>query len=380
MINLLVLADIRYATQNRVAVLDQVQFLAHAPRDRVQVAYVNLVDGTPFDPAWLSFDAVLLHGTVLEWRWHAERAARESALQWLTKFEGVVVAMPNDECLFAHELDDMLAVYNVTLVMTSFDEATCAVLYPRVHRRVRFLQMLPTYVHPARARHCAASAKPLAARPTDVVHRGSAQPFWHGGLAQRRQSLVDAAQQTLDPCRYRLDVSTRAEDLALADAWFPLLGSVRIALGAEGGYGVLDRRGEIGMVVRALLGDQPALPFEQVDDYMEGELTRQSYPTLSPRHIEAVVTGTAQLLVEGDYGGVLEPWVHYVPIKRDLSDLGEKVAAALADLPMLERMTQQAYADIVASGQYAWSTLAARLLDAVAQLEPARSALTSRKN
>lgn len=380
MIRVLVLADIRYATQNRVCVLDQVQFLGHASRDRVQVAYVNLADGTPFDPAWRSFDVVLLHGTVLEWRWHAERVALESRLEWLTTFDGLVAAMPGDECLYAHELDDMLAVHNVQLVMTVFDKVTCAVLYPRVHRSVQFLQMLPTYVHPARVRHIAAQRQPLASRPTDVMYRGTTQPFWNGELARRKEQLLHRASLGLNAQRYRIDASTRPQDLVLSDAWLPFLGSTRIALGAEGGQGVLDRRGEIGMVVRALVADKPDLSFEEVDALLEGELSRVPYPTISPRHIEAVLTETAQLLVEGTYAGVLEPWVHYVPVKHDMSDLAEQVLGALNDLPMLERMTQRAYDDIITSGRYTWSTLAERFLDALDQFVPARAAATSRKN
>ena len=34
---------------------------------------------------------------------------------------------------------------------------------------------------------------------------------------------------------------------------------------------------------------------------------------LSPRHLEAALTGTAQLLVEGQYDDVLEPGRHFLP-------------------------------------------------------------------
>ena len=40
---------------------------------------------------------------------------------------------------------------------------------------------------------------------------------------------------------------------------------------------------------------------------------------ISPRHLEAVVTKTAQVLVEGSYSGVLEPERHYIPVRRDFS-------------------------------------------------------------
>ena len=42
------------------------------------------------------------------------------------------------------------------------------------------------------------------------------------------------------------------------------------------------------------------------------------------------LTGTAQILVEGEYDGVLEPDRHYLPVRTDLSDLGDVLAQTAA--------------------------------------------------
>lgn len=39
---------------------------------------------------------------------------------------------------------------------------------------------------------------------------------------------------------------------------------------------------------------------------------------------------TAQVLLEGYYNGIFEPWKHYIPIKKDCSNL-DQVFAASAD-------------------------------------------------
>jgi hypothetical protein len=62
---------------------------------------------------------------------------------------------------------------------------------------------------------------------------------------------------------------------------------------------------------------------------------------ISSRHFEAMGTGTAQVLLEGRYHDVLRPREHYIPVRRDLSNLDE-VAAALRDLAGLERMAAAA--------------------------------------
>ena len=44
---------------------------------------------------------------------------------------------------------------------------------------------------------------------------------------------------------------------------------------------------------------------------------------ISSRHMEAASVGTPQILMEGRYNDILIPWKHFVPVKRDLSDLNE---------------------------------------------------------
>ena len=44
---------------------------------------------------------------------------------------------------------------------------------------------------------------------------------------------------------------------------------------------------------------------------------------ISPRHLEACATRTCQVLVEGEYSGVLRPGEHYIPVRKDLSNLDD---------------------------------------------------------
>jgi glycosyltransferase involved in cell wall biosynthesis len=74
---------------------------------------------------------------------------------------------------------------------------------------------------------------------------------------------------------------------------------------------------------------------------------------LSPRHLEACATRTGQILVEGGYSDVLEPGRHYLPVRADLSDLGEVLEAA-KDEDRRRALTDAAYEDIVASGRWTY--------------------------
>jgi hypothetical protein len=71
------------------------------------------------------------------------------------------------------------------------------------------------------------------------------------------------------------------------------------------------------------------------------------------RIFEAIALRTALILFEGTYSGVVVPNLHYIPLKKDLSNFDE-VLKQLADDEYLERLTQRAWDDIVGSGRYSY--------------------------
>src|SRR5213076_1751343 len=92
---------------------------------------------------------------------------------------------------------------------------------------------------------------------------------------------------------------------------------------------------------------------EQVDGLMPPGWDAYTFFAISPRHLEAVVARTAQILVEGAYSGVLEPNRHYFPVRRDLSDL-DNALRRLRDVGHVEEMTAAAYEEVYLSGR--WTT------------------------
>jgi hypothetical protein len=65
------------------------------------------------------------------------------------------------------------------------------------------------------------------------------------------------------------------------------------------------------------------------------------------------MTRTAQILVEGEYNGILMPWRHYIPLKRNFSNLNE-VILILEDETKRIEIAENAYNDIVRSHKYTY--------------------------
>lgn len=74
---------------------------------------------------------------------------------------------------------------------------------------------------------------------------------------------------------------------------------------------------------------------------------------IGPRHFESALTRTCQLLVEGDYQGVLEPGVDYIEIKRDFSNVSD-VLKQVSDAGYCKRIADQCYEHVVGSGKYTY--------------------------
>jgi hypothetical protein len=363
-LSVLMLCDIRNAAQKRVAILDHVRCLEHAAEGRVRVTYVNMAEVKAFDPRWLEHDVIVLHTTLLCWRWHPQFLALAKSLEWMQQFRGIVVAMPQDEYDHAHALDDWLTSLNVQIVVTCFGEAFRPLLYPRMHSTAYFVEALTGYLHPERVAHARTHALPLSARRTDVVYRANHLPYWFGWLGNIKARLGLEGPRLLAQTGLRTNISVKAEDTVLGDQWLDFLGGSRAILGSESGSSVLDRRGEVAMHVRALLANRPTLSFDEANALMDGELSRYHFAALGPRHLEAVMTGTVQVLVDGDFGGVLRPWVHYVPLQRDLSDLAQ-LGDVMRDDAMMARIAAQAFADVVESGAFTYARFASHLLDII---------------
>ena len=106
----------------------------------------------------------------------------------------------------------------------------------------------------------------------------------------------------------RVDITTRPEDTLLGDDWYRWLARCRFTIGVEGGASVLDRDGSMLACTERVAAERPGGGFEELEAACfpgrDGEL---ALTALSPRHLEACATRTAQILVEGDYNGVLEP-------------------------------------------------------------------------
>jgi hypothetical protein len=318
--------------------------------------YVNLaVPGLARAYTRRRFDAVLWHNTVLAWlRWAPESQqqgllSRARALRATTDCH---VALPQDEFIHSDRVNAFLAGLGARHVFSVAPASEWPAIYDGLDG-VDIHPALTGYLDEATVARIDAIVAEGRTRTLDIGYRTVPAKPYLGRHAMLKAGLADAVAARAPRRQLRVDLSTRAEDTFYGDDWYRFLATCRYTIGIEGGASILDRDGSVQACVDA---QRPDTPFEELEAACfpgrDGELALFA---ISPRHLEACATRTVQILVEGEYSGVLKPGIHYIELRRDLSNL-DAVLDQVAHEDCRD-IADQAYADIVASGRYTYRRL-----------------------
>jgi hypothetical protein len=343
----------RSALRQKVRVLE-------ASATRHEIVYWNAGFSVPRAIRRLAVDAVILDSTLLEARWAPVFAARRPTFDWLAGVGALKVAFPQDEYDHAHVLDDWLTDLGVDVVFSVFGPEYRELLYPRLGSAVRFEKCLTGYVDELDVSRRARVVLPHDRRGLDLAYRAKALTPRFGQLGQLKHTIAERVAPAAGAAGLRVDISTDPRDAVLGGRWFPFIASARAVLGSESGASAIDRRGELAAAERTMLAERPDLNFAEFDAAMPDGWDLQLPGSVGPRHLEAAAARTCQVLVEGGYDGVLEPEVHYLPVRPDGSD-ADAVVERLADRKLVEATATRAYADLVLSGRYGYAALAVQL-------------------
>lgn len=183
-------------------------------------------------------------------------------------------------------------------------------------------------------------------RSVDVGYRARKVPDWLGSFAQEKWLIAGRFAADAAPYGLICDMSTREEDRIYGENWIKFLANCKAVLGTESGASVCDFTGEIQRNVDQHLARDPTASFETLRDlYFKDEDNRVILAVISPRCFEAAALKTLMILYEGTYSGRLEPWRHYVPLKKDHSNMAE-VIEVLRDRARAQRIIDQAYREV----------------------------------
>ena len=156
----------------------------------------------------------------------------------------------------------------------------------------------------------------------DVGYRGRPLPAYLGRGALEKHLIGERFAALAAGSGLRLDILGAEADRLYGDDWYRFLANCRCVLGVESGVSAFDLEDEVLSEYAGARARNGQVALEDLQSLPRWE-DRVYYRTISPRHFEAAAFRVCQVLFEGRYSGVLEPMVHYIPLKKDFSNLDE---------------------------------------------------------
>lgn len=303
------------------------------------VAYrLNAADLRAFAPDLIVYDAMAMAVRQIP----GARPGLDRATEALDSSTAPRIAAPLDEFLANGELNRLIEQARIDRVYSPAMAGVWSDLYPQAAGQGRVAPMLTSYFD-TRLQRMARESSPERHRPIWLGYRTCEASLRFGRAGRLKRDIgVRAAQWSIDNGLVT-DVRPTGQDVKRGTSWLRFLQQTRVTVGVEGGSDVLDIDGDLAEAHRT--GDpawSPARPLVEVN-----------LRALSPRHLEAAACGVAQVLVEGDYSGVLQAGRHYLPVTQDLANLEAQLEACRSD-QVVRSMAVAAQRELAQNDAFTW--------------------------
>lgn len=298
------------------------------------------------------FDAIYLHYTLVICM---DTYLSPSARQRLRNYQGLKAVFIQDEYRFINQTVAALQELAATVLFTVVPADTVEKIYPA--EKLPGLEKITILTGYVPQNLTQISVPDYEARDIDVSYRGRVLPFWLGEFGQEKWFIGDKFKADAEKFQLRCDISSNENDRLYQKQWIKFLMSSKAVLGVESGASVCDFDAEIERKVRAHLAAYPEASFTEVQQqYFSDVDGKIVINTISPRCFEAAALRTLMILYEGSYSGILQAWRHYVPLKKDHSNMNE-VIAVLQNPSQAKKIIETAYSEIALNKNYSFQTM-----------------------
>ena len=323
---------------------------------RFKVWAVNTHLGFP-EALWnLEFAVTILHYSLFSWRpFYLDDAFQAYLAECASSYK---VAFFQDEYRWWPERAEVLNRLSVDCVYTCIEPEWYRETYWKYTKVPRLETYLPGYVSDELVQRAQPAIKPDAERSVDIGYRGRKAYGYMGKGALEKHEIGVRFREMAAGSGLALDIETEEDKRIYGEEWLAFLGNCRAVLGVEAGVSIFDIDNEIFPCYERFIAEQPSRSFEEAYEELLAQYDGRGvyYRTVSPRVFEAAAVRTCQIMFEGRYSGILQPMVHYVPLKKDFSNFDE-VMRLYGDEGLRRELTENCHRDLIASGAYSYRRL-----------------------
>lgn len=320
--------------------------------------YINSAFRIPKYIFKVKFDLIIFHTTYLSkliWRLASYSKCISKKDLKFKQLDAIKIAITQDEFVQTNHLCQFINDFEIQYVFSAAEKSEWKNIYHTVDfSKVNFKTVLTGYLENKTIEKIKSISKNNV-RHIDIGYRMGTASYWLGYHGYLKTKMANIFLKHAPKWNFKLDISTKNEDTFVGMAWYRFLLNCKYTIGVESGASLIDKDGSIRKRVKNYLDENPRADFEQVEEVcfkgMDGNLKLFA---LSPRHLEACATKTCQILVKGNYNGILKPGVHYIELKKDFSNINE-VLKMIKDDSHRERIVNQAYKDVVKSEKFTYT-------------------------
>lgn len=336
--------------QNAATVMEHVN--AFERHSQFSVWKVNTELGFPEKLHGIQFRIVVLHYSIFGTGRYYLNA---QFLDYLAHCEhSYKIAFFQDEFRYCQKRFDFLNRYRVDCVYTLIEPAYFKDVYQKYTSVPKLVYSLAGYVSDDLLAAAPKYTKPDRERTIDVGYRGRRLAFYMGQGAQEKREIGVEFQARAQGLGLILDIEDEEQKRIYGDAWYEFTANCRAVLGVEAGVSIFDLEDKVRVECERMLAFNPNMSFDEISARVLAPWEDNVYyRTISPRHFEAAAFRVCQILFEGRYSGLMQPMVHYIPLKKDFSNFDE-VIRLMRDDEVRQRLTENAYHDLIASGKYTY--------------------------
>lgn len=304
-----------------------------------------------FDVDLSRFDAIAIHYSI---RLPFDQVS-PSAGKAIAKFNGLKFLFIQDEYDYTHRAWHWIKTLGIQLVFTVVPQRGIAQAYPSSEfPGTRFISTLTGYV-PEELNLNPDTTAP-SQRALIVGYRGRPLPIRYGKLGMEKIGIGEIVKNYCDAHGIENDIAWSEESRIYGPRWYEFMGSCRSMLGSESGSNVFDWDGTLVERIASFRKLNPQVEDDEVyEKFVRTEEIDGFMNQVSPRIFEAIAARTVLVLFEGDYSGVVKAGQHFIPVKKDGSNLDE-VMRLLRDGAYVDAMVERAYQDVIATGKYSYQS------------------------
>jgi len=322
--------------------------------------YLNL--NSAFDiPKYIlkvNYDLIIFHTVFLSARWKGTDFFKKNIIEKCIVFEKYScpkLILSQDEWIHTNLLNEFVNKIGITHIGSNAGFGEWHKIYNQVDfKKVKFKQILTGYIDNKVIELAKNVQKKWVLRSNDIGYRAYKAPPWLGRHGYLKTKIANVFKEEGEKNGFNVNISINESDTITGNDWYRFLGDCKFFIGVEGGSTIIDPDGLIWNRGTEYLKKTPDASFDEIEKEvfpsMDGNLW---LVCISPRHLEAIATNTCQVLVEGEYNGFLKPDRHYIPVKKDFSNLDE-VFSKMRDTEFCDSLLQNAYSDIVLNEKYTY--------------------------